>query len=243
MKLAALLLFIGVAIICYAASIPPYTDEKLFMERYMALSVGQSEEYWKLRDEMLTAKFRFQDYGGTFIAVAVGLLLVSRRGWRGLNAPKSRSALVLLALAAPVLTIGAYVYDLSLGFVRGEFPHWADSMSIPLMGTPVLLAILLAWSAAHLAFLRGVYRPMPLYVAISRKANWWLLFVAALSQMMFGLFRKKKSVDECMVEAHVETHAIFTELTIIETLAYMHRLVLEGQAWKKPPTSLRACLR
>ncbi|WP_028995226.1 hypothetical protein [Azonexus hydrophilus] len=48
--------------------------------------------------------------------------------------------------------------------------------------------------------------------------------------MMFGLFRKKKSVDECMVEAHVETHAIFTELTILETLAYMHRLVLEGQA-------------
>jgi hypothetical protein len=187
MKLAALLLLIGVAIIGYAASIPPYTDEKLFMERYMALSVGQSKEYWKLRDEMLTVKFQLQDYGGTFIAAAVGFLLVSRRGWRGLNAPKARSALVLLALAAPVLTIGAYVYDLSLGFVRGEFPHWADSMSIPLMGTPVLFAILLAWSAGHLAFLRGVYCPMPLYVAISRKANWWLLFVAALTAMLVAL--------------------------------------------------------
>jgi hypothetical protein len=188
MKLAALLLLIGLAVIGYAASIPPYTDEKLFMERYMALPVGQSEEYWKLRDEMLTAKYQLQDYGGTFISVAVGLFLVSRRGWRSVKAPKSRATLVLLALAVPFLTVGAYVIDLSLGFFRGEFPHWADSMSIPLMGTPVLVAILLAWSAAHLAFLRGAYRSAPLHVAISRKANWWLLSVAALTAMLGGVF-------------------------------------------------------
>lgn len=68
MKLSAILLLIGVAILGYAYSIAPYKDEALFMERYMALSAGQSNEYWKLRDEMLTPKFQLQDYGGTLVA-------------------------------------------------------------------------------------------------------------------------------------------------------------------------------
>lgn len=72
MKLSAIFLFVGVAILGYAYSLSPYTDEALFNERYMALSVGQSDEFWKLRDEMLTPKFRLQDYGGTFVALAVG---------------------------------------------------------------------------------------------------------------------------------------------------------------------------
>jgi len=51
-------------LLAYAFSIAPYKDEELFMERYMALSVGQGEEYSKLRDEMLTPKYQLQDYGG-----------------------------------------------------------------------------------------------------------------------------------------------------------------------------------
>ncbi len=70
MKLATILLLVGVTILAYAMSIAPYKDETLFMQRYMALSAGQSAEYWKLRDEMLTPKFQLQDYGGTLVAVA-----------------------------------------------------------------------------------------------------------------------------------------------------------------------------
>lgn len=187
MKLAAILLLIGVAILGYASSIAPYKDEALFMERYMALSSGQSTEYSKLRDEMLTPKFQLQDYGGTLIAVAVGVFLFSRRGWQNLKSPKSRATLLGLVFSVPFLTIGAYVFDLFLGFARGEFPHWADSMGIPLMGTPVLLVVLLAWSGAHLAFLRGTYQATLLSQAASRKANWWLLFVAALTVVLVAL--------------------------------------------------------
>lgn len=93
------------------------------MERYIALSDGQSNEYWKLRDEMLTPKFQLQDYGGTLVALSIGVLLVSRRGWRHLKSPKSRAKLFGLAVAAPLLTVGAYVFDLLQGFARGEFPH------------------------------------------------------------------------------------------------------------------------
>ena len=105
MKLAAILLLVGVAILAYASSIAPYKDEALFMARYMALTAGQSAEYWKLRDEMITPKFQLQDYGGTFVAAAVCVFLVSRSGWRHVKSPKSRAALVGLAFATPFLTV------------------------------------------------------------------------------------------------------------------------------------------
>ncbi|MCL2636639.1 MAG: hypothetical protein FWD50_08475, partial [Betaproteobacteria bacterium] len=146
MKLAVILLLVGVALLGYTFSISPYKNEALFEERYMALSDGQSKEYWELRDEMLTPKFQLQDYGGTLVALSIGIILVSRKGWQRLKSPKSGARLLGLAVAAPILTVGALVFDLLQGFSRGEFPHWADSMGIPLMGAPVLLGILLVWS-------------------------------------------------------------------------------------------------
>ena len=188
MKLASVLLLVGVALLGYAFSLAPYKDEALFMKRYMALSDGQSNEYWKLRDEMLTPKYQLQDYGGTLVALSIGVLLVCRRGWRRLKSPKSRAKLFGLAVAAPLLTIGAYVFDLLQGFARGEFPHWADSMAIPLMGVPVLLIVLLVWSSAHLAFLPRTYHAELLSRALSRQANWWLLLVSAVTTLLVALF-------------------------------------------------------
>lgn len=187
MKLAAILLLVGATLIGYAYSLAQYKDEALFMERYMGLSNGQSNEYWKLREEMLTPKFQLQDYGGTLVALSIGVLLVSRKGWRQLRSPKYRVMLFGLAFATPLLTAGAYVFDLLQGFARGEFPHWADSMAIPLMGVPVLLLVLLAWSGGHLAFLRRTYRTELLSHALSPQANWWLLAVAAVTAVLLAL--------------------------------------------------------
>lgn len=187
MKLATILFLAGIAVLGFTFSIAPYKDEALFMERYMALSVGQSAEYWQLREEMLTPKFQLQDCGGTLVALAVGVFLVSRKGWRNLQSPHSRAALFAVAFAAPFLTVGAYIFDLFLGFRRGEFPPWADAMGIPLIGAPMLLVVLLAWAGAHLAFLRFPYRPALLSWAMSIRTHWWLLSVAAITGV-FALF-------------------------------------------------------
>lgn len=45
MRLPAIFLLVGIAIIGYACSLAPYKDEAHFTERYMALSDGQSAEY------------------------------------------------------------------------------------------------------------------------------------------------------------------------------------------------------
>ena len=184
MKLSAILMLVGVVILCLAHTIAPYKDEALVMERYMALSDGESNEYWKLRDEMLTPKYQLQDYGGTLVALSIGVLIVSRKGWRQLKSPKSRATLLGLAFLAPFLTVGAYAFDLLQGYERGEFPHWADSMAIPFMGAPVLLIVLLAWSCTHLAFAQWPYHSQLLSHALVRQANWWLLAVAAITAVL-----------------------------------------------------------
>lgn len=189
MKIAAILLSIGAALWFYAFTLSPYKDEALFMERYMSMSVGQSEAYWQLRNEMLSPKFQLEDYGITLVAIALLTFLVARNGELLFRSPSSRKSLVVLAIGLPFLTVGGYAFDLLQAFERGEFPHWADSMSIPLMGVPIQLIALLVWSLAHLSFLRGGYRPStPLMRAVSLKSNWWLLFVSSATALLALLF-------------------------------------------------------
>ena len=91
----------------------------------------------------------------------------------------------MLAIALPFLTVGAYVFDLLQAAYRGEFPHWADSLGIPLMGAPIQCVVLLVWSLAHLGFLRAAYSPSTsLGRAVSLKANWWLLWISAVTGLL-----------------------------------------------------------
>lgn len=179
MKTSAVLLFLGIVILSYAYSLPPYTDEALYNARYMTLIQGQTAEFWKLRDEMLTSKYQLQDYGGTLIVFAVMLFFVARKGFKQLRSPSTHRRLMGIALFAPLLTAGGSTFDLLQALDRGEFPHWADSMGIPVIGMPFLFIVLLIWACGHLLFLRDSYRPAPLSLAISNRSNWWLLAVSA----------------------------------------------------------------
>jgi hypothetical protein len=186
-KLGAIAIVLGLALFAYALTVPPYKDEKRFMERYMALSADQNKEYWALRDEMLTNRFRYQDYGVTLVAAGLISLFAFRRGVARIEAPRSRGRMIGLALALPFLTVAGYVIDLMLAFGRGEFPHWADSMGMPLAGVPFLLVLLLAWASAHLLFLGGAYKDgAALKEALSRHANWYLLAISALTGLAVG---------------------------------------------------------
>ena len=151
----------------------------------MNMSPGQNQEYGELREEMLTLKFQIQDYGITLFAVASAVFAATRRGRLHLLTPKSPGTLIAVGIGLPILTVGGYVFDLMLAFDRGEFPHWADSMGIPLMGAPVLLVLLFVWTIAHLCFMHRIdYFSTSLILALSLKANWWLLFMAALTAIL-----------------------------------------------------------
>ncbi|WP_287605085.1 hypothetical protein [Thiothrix sp.] len=178
-------LLLGVVLCWYASTLSPYKNEQIFEERYMAMSVGKSEDYWKLRDEMLTPKFQLQDYGITLIVLAVVAFAITRKGRIRLHAPHSAAILVILAFALPFISSGGYVFDLFQAFFRGEFPHWADSLGIPLASVPIQTLILLGWSLAHLGFMPRTYQPdAALLRAVSFKSNWWLLFLSVVMAIL-----------------------------------------------------------
>ncbi|MBI5870861.1 MAG: hypothetical protein HZB44_07915 [Actinobacteria bacterium] len=191
MKIGITIILIGVALVAYSLTMSPYDNEELFNEGSMSL-YGQSEEYWELRDEMLTPKYSIQDYGGTLILGGVVIILLAISHWKPVSS--SKGAVICLALTAPFLSSVALVFDLVQGQVRGEFPPWGDSLGIPLMGVPILWVALSFWALIHLVFLFDYSSEKPLTLAFSFKANWWLLFVSFLSALLiiwclvFGAF-------------------------------------------------------
>jgi hypothetical protein len=186
MKTAFIALLVGLAMLVYAMTLPAYTDEKTFQHRYGEMKAGDSAAFYALREEMLTPKYKLQDYGVCVLLLS-GVLALRRRIWR-MATPRSTLPFIATALLAPFLAAAAFVFDLSQGQNRGEFPHWADSLGIPLMGLPALFLVCIVWSLAHLTFLAGVRRNVvPLRRAFSRSSNFWLLLVAAVTLALTAL--------------------------------------------------------
>lgn len=185
MKYIISFMVIGVGVLAYSLSLDPYTDENVFRSKYMNMSSDQSEEYFKLRDEMLTPKFRLQDTAITLISFSALLLVFLKLGKGKIKSPKSKSFIILLAWLLPFLTALGYIFDLIQGMVREEFPHWADSLGIPLMGVPIQFIILFVWSMLHLGFIRGI-KPSSISLAhaLSLKFNPWLLFVSGITFLL-----------------------------------------------------------
>ena len=144
---------------------------------------GNSEAYFAARDQAVTAKFKLQDYGLTLMAC--GLAIAAFR-WRPFKAPPSRLGFVILAVAAPLLTVAGYVFDLIQAQARWEFPPWADSLGIPFMGVPVMLLIGLVWAFAHFILLAGVPQRAGVALSVSavRRGNPWLLIVTAITAVL-----------------------------------------------------------
>jgi hypothetical protein len=185
-KVVAVAVLIAIALIGASLVVAPYKDERRFNESYMAMSSGDSERYWTLRDQMLTPKYPLQDYGITLLALAMVFQLVTRTGNFEMSSPKRTSTVVAVAVALPVVSTASYVFDLFQGLTRGEFPHWADSLAIPLMGAPVLFVCSLVWSLLHLFFLVGGYTKSNLRNAISKKTNLYLLLLSGVTALLVG---------------------------------------------------------
>lgn len=119
------------------------------------VSEGDSQAYFTARERALTGKFALQDYGVTMLVFS---LVLAAFNWQLFKVPRSLRGFLGIAVAAPLVTVGAFAFDLIQGQARWEFPPWADSLGIPLMGIPVLLIAGLVWAFSHFALLAGVPR-------------------------------------------------------------------------------------
>jgi len=183
MKAALALLILSLALIGTSVSMAPFqlgADGGLPMLR---VPDGNSEAYFMAWDQAVTAKFKLQDYGVTLMAFA---LAIAAFCWRPFKAPPSRLGFVILAVAAPFLTVAGYIFDLIQAQARLEFPPWADSLGIPLMGVPVLFLGGLVWAFAHFMLLAGVPQRVDVVLSVSavRRGNPWLLIVSAITAVL-----------------------------------------------------------
>ena len=146
-----------------------------------------SEAYFSAREQAVTAKFKLQDYGVTVLIAAV--LLAAIRS-HGLRAPSSRLGFVMIAFLAPTLYCGGVILELyQANFTRLEFPPWADSLGIPLMGVPPIAVVGLVWSFSHLVLLRGAPKRSAVELSLSavRSSHWWLLTVSILTAIYIAV--------------------------------------------------------
>lgn len=143
---------------------------------------GDSLAYSRARERALTSKFGLQDYGLTLLFCASVLAACKRRPFK---APRSVAGFFTLAVLAPALSVAALLFDLVQGQTRCEFPPWADSLGIPLMGAPVLLIAGLAWSFVHFTLLAGVRRhdAAPLSLTAIRRGHPWVLVVSLITAL------------------------------------------------------------
>lgn len=185
---SATLALLGAVLLAYSFTLLPYKSEQAFMQQYLAMRSGQSAEYFALRDAQLTAKYSLQDFGIEALALGILAFALARKERIQVNSLRSRAAAIGAAVGLPILFVAGYVFDLMQAYGRGEFPHWADSMGIPLMGTPIILVILWLWAFANLGLASGKNRPnQSLGAAFQWRKNWWQLTNAGLWFLMTAI--------------------------------------------------------
>jgi hypothetical protein len=166
-RIAVCLALVGVVACFVGLAMPRYRDQREFDRRYSAIDpklAGASSAYQNLRAEFLTSSAQYQDYGITSMLVA-GLCLLAGYGRKAVVwLPISRWGISGAGVVASVVTTFTFIGSLFLDAARGEFPWWADSLGIPLMGVPFVFGALLGWVSLNV----GVF-VMPWGMEV----KWW----------------------------------------------------------------------
>ncbi|HET9571277.1 MAG TPA: hypothetical protein VFP20_07725 [Bacteroidales bacterium] len=182
---ATALIVIGFAFWGYTKSLDRFTDETAYNEKYIAIDSSDkdaSEQFHKLRDQYLTSKFDFENFGFTFITTGFVLLIAGLIGLKNLQTPPKKYLIVLIGLVATIVTCTAYVGDLFLEMDRGSYPHWADSLAIPLMSIPAIMLMLLIWTGIILIGIRNPFATgVKLFPLQLKKTNKLLLIILILT--------------------------------------------------------------
>jgi hypothetical protein len=84
-----------------------------------------------------------------------------------------------------LLSIIGYIGDLHLEMLRGSYPHWADSLGIPLMAVPVLIILSMIWIGLNLIGLREPFKTGVRVYPLKRGTyNAWYLSILIITVML-----------------------------------------------------------
>jgi hypothetical protein len=111
--------------------------------------------------------------------------ILSFVGFKKLKTPNRKIWIILLGLSAAILSNIAYVGDLFLEMYRESYPHWADSLAIPLMGVPVLIFVSLLWVGLNLIGLLGNFTlNVPLFTFNAYKSDYYYIAISSITLLL-----------------------------------------------------------
>lgn len=64
----------------------------------------------------------------------------------------------IVGISAVIVTVFGYVAELYLERCRESFPHWADSIGVPLADVPIIFVILFLWYVLNLIGFKNPYK-------------------------------------------------------------------------------------
>lgn len=171
------LIALGALLISFGEPMPAYTDQN-WQRRFADVDFGTvndfdslTAQWYAAKVEVETPRNRLLDLGMGFIAFGVGLGLLfvlthvcSFRDLGSLRSPATRYGFLALSAVVWLSFIPAEWYWLGYTLSRGDYPHWADSIGIPMhavqtfgqRGLPVVLL-------GVLVTLRGTTLPVKLW--------------------------------------------------------------------------------
>lgn len=174
----ALALLVGVVLMVFNADAP----RMLNPDWQRAVGDGDSAGYYREFDRNENPRARRFDLGVGLASLGGSLiaLLAITRSWsvqraKALQTPRRRWLVVLFSNITWLYYIWAVSHHLAVQAARNEFPPWADSIAIPLMGLKILMLIgLAAINVGSTIYLHGVRLPVAMWTR-PRTAQAWVL--------------------------------------------------------------------
>ncbi|XDD46864.1 hypothetical protein AB3N60_01850 [Leptospira sp. WS39.C2] len=139
-----ILFLFGLYLIYTSLKLKPYTDEKKYTEEYFKLKDGDNENFLKLKDKYKSNHYQTFDLGIAMITFSI-LFTLSIIFKENLFRFISKLHPLMVGSISVFSTITSEIYYLFRDANRGEFPHWADSLGIPIFQSMILGLILLIW--------------------------------------------------------------------------------------------------
>ncbi len=182
-KLGIILSSLGFIVLLYSSMLKPYTNEDEYNQKYYAIEGEKRfKEFYQLREIYLTEKYLIEDYGITILIVGLFIFTLFYKGDNSIKIPNTKLKIGLIGFVAVLVSVLGYIGDLFLGMVRGDFPHWADSLIIPLAAVPIIFITLLVWFFLNLI---GLINPFKAGVQIKEfqlnNINYWFLFLVIIA--------------------------------------------------------------
>ncbi|PKA06491.1 hypothetical protein CH366_18775 [Leptospira harrisiae] len=169
------LIFVGTRLVYLSLNTKQYIDENKFTEDYSKLNINDNEKFLKLKNKYKTNKYQNLDQGITIINLSL-LLFISVFQKKALFNLISKIHSLIIGIFSVLLTVFSEIFVIYRDYKRGEFPHWADSIGIPIFWSILLGLVLFLW-----IFMNYFLTKMP-------KINIWFYSLSVFSFLLSVIY-------------------------------------------------------